>query len=437
MRPKLRKIARCIIIIMAANGVLYGQMIVKNSLETEVMRVTSDGLVGISITNPQALLHVEGYGVVSVPSFTGPVNIAVSGYFDNTNVDQNLTNKFALSGIIPVASVSGTLSGAIHGNMISEDPNNALSLAAGGLAGSRNQGTEKYLYGVRGIISALNAPGWLDANPGFWAAAVYGSIEQVTPPHEQIYAGYFEGAKSYFDAYVGIGTTNPQTKMHVKGKGGLISIPSDNGAKNITAGVYLDELDELPTVGAANNFALSSAIRAVTNVGENSGALHGVLADPASSSSNPGYHIGVGSLGGSRITSGPATTYVYGVQGLMHASNAKTRWLDQHGGYAAAVRAQVDEGSVSNAVFAGYFEGAKSYFSTNVGIGTTAPSSALDVAGDVELASNNAFYLGDPNTDGSWRIIRSGANLVFQSRKSGFWTNGTYNTSGGAAIILP
>lgn len=38
-----------------------------------------------------------------------------------------------------------------------------------------------------------------------------------------------------------------------------------------------------------------------------------------------------------------------------------------------------------------------------------------------EVNSDEAFYLGDPGTDGSWRIIRDGANLVFQVKVSGAW----------------
>ena len=49
------------------------------------------------------------------------------------------------------------------------------------------------------------------------------------------------------------------------------------------------------------------------------------------------------------------------------------------------------------------------------------------VASDVVLTdSAAAFYLGDPNTNGSWRIVRSGDNLVRQRRESGSWvTKGT------------
>lgn len=39
-----------------------------------------------------------------------------------------------------------------------------------------------------------------------------------------------------------------------------------------------------------------------------------------------------------------------------------------------------------------------------------------------EVNSDEAFYLGDPDTDGSWRIIRDGNNLVHQRRESSTWT---------------
>lgn len=39
----------------------------------------------------------------------------------------------------------------------------------------------------------------------------------------------------------------------------------------------------------------------------------------------------------------------------------------------------------------------------------------------VDIPSSSAYYLGDPNVDTSWRIIRSGDNLVFQQRESSVW----------------
>jgi len=62
------------------------------------------------------------------------------------------------------------------------------------------------------------------------------------------------------------------------------------------------------------------------------------------------------------------------------------------------------------------------YTAGEVGIGTATTSSQLDVAGDIETGSANAFYFGDPSTDGSWRIVRDGNDLSFERRETGTWT---------------
>lgn len=54
-----------------------------------------------------------------------------------------------------------------------------------------------------------------------------------------------------------------------------------------------------------------------------------------------------------------------------------------------------------------------------VGFGVTAPTSVIDVAGDVEIGSANRYLLGDPTTIGSWQFIRSGNNLLVQRNDTG------------------
>jgi hypothetical protein len=58
---------------------------------------------------------------------------------------------------------------------------------------------------------------------------------------------------------------------------------------------------------------------------------------------------------------------------------------------------------------------------SNAGDLTITPSGGnLTVAtADVDIASDKAFYLGSPGTDGTWRINRSGNNLILERRESG------------------
>lgn len=57
----------------------------------------------------------------------------------------------------------------------------------------------------------------------------------------------------------------------------------------------------------------------------------------------------------------------------------------------------------------------------NTGIGTTSPSSRLDVTGDIEIGAANFYYFGDPNTNGSTRMGISGTNFIIQVRQAGSW----------------
>jgi hypothetical protein len=40
---------------------------------------------------------------------------------------------------------------------------------------------------------------------------------------------------------------------------------------------------------------------------------------------------------------------------------------------------------------------------------------------DMVAADAGAYYMGDPETDDSWRMVRSGNNLVMERRESGSW----------------
>lgn len=48
-------------------------------------------------------------------------------------------------------------------------------------------------------------------------------------------------------------------------------------------------------------------------------------------------------------------------------------------------------------------------------------TSVAEHTNDMEIGDANAYYMGDSATDGSWRIVRSGIDLVFERRESGSW----------------
>ncbi len=63
-----------------------------------------------------------------------------------------------------------------------------------------------------------------------------------------------------------------------------------------------------------------------------------------------------------------------------------------------------------------------------IGDGNIDPTSRLDVEGSIEIdgsssgsPGDDAFYFGNPDTDGSWRIKRDGNDLSFERRESGVW----------------
>ena len=59
--------------------------------------------------------------------------------------------------------------------------------------------------------------------------------------------------------------------------------------------------------------------------------------------------------------------------------------------------------------------------------------SGITTTGNVVVGSDDAIYFGNPSSDTSWRIIRSGDNLLFQQNEVGTWnTKSTISGAGGS-----
>jgi hypothetical protein len=56
-------------------------------------------------------------------------------------------------------------------------------------------------------------------------------------------------------------------------------------------------------------------------------------------------------------------------------------------------------------------------------VSNAATSTVFDVNGNIEIGTADYFYMGDANTDGSWRFHVSGSNLRFERRISGSWVD--------------
>ncbi|MBL1136316.1 MAG: hypothetical protein HND46_13475, partial [Chloroflexi bacterium] len=80
---------------------------------------------------------------------------------------------------------------------------------------------------------------------------------------------------------------------------------------------------------------------------------------------------------------------------------------------------QIDQ-TTGNAIYCGgagavYFAGAVTANSTlNV-------TGKVSTSADLQIGSGYGYYIGDSATNGSWRFIPSGANLVIQKREAGSW----------------
>lgn len=65
-------------------------------------------------------------------------------------------------------------------------------------------------------------------------------------------------------------------------------------------------------------------------------------------------------------------------------------------------------------------------FEGKLGIGSvTTPTSSIDTSGDIETADGGAMYFGDPTTNNTWKIVRSGNDLIIQRRESGSYVTKT------------
>ncbi len=220
----------CLILVFVFTAI--AQMLVKNSANQEIMRVTQDKRVGIGNTEPKA--HVSILNSGGIVSNVGDWPPGEGGY-DPTRLGlhvrleeydyQNVTTQDAIRGttVRPNAIPSSwEYYGGVRGLVMNQDRSTIMSqgMLAYSMVGYNGQNWGHWEYGVCGTI----------AN----ASEIYSLADQIHAVHAEVlnnsanypnfYSLFATGAKSYFGGKVGIGHTNPDANLHVYVDGGPATI---------------------------------------------------------------------------------------------------------------------------------------------------------------------------------------------------------------------
>ena len=189
------------------------------------------------------------------------------------------------------------------------------------------------------------------------------------------------GTTIYRNSSVGIGTTNPQTKLEINGvlgfTGSNIKIGDNTTGSSITSGSNNNFLGfnagQYTTSGQNNNFLGYRAGVANTTGGDNN--FFGYLAGTGNKSGTGNNFFGY--LAGTGNTTGDYNTYIGGYAGNNNQTGSQNIVI----GYDQ--QTPILNGSNQLVIGAGSTSWITGNSSYNVGIGTTRPTSKLQVVGDV------------------------------------------------------
>ena len=380
--------------------------------------------VGIGTTNPTSKLTITGNalvtGVVTATTFVGALTGTASNVTTNANLTGDVTStgnatsiaagvivdadvnasaaialsKLATTGVITATSFSGSGSG------LTNLPSGQLTGALPALDGSALTGVIGSGSGVviKDSGSLVGTAGTIDFGDNLTVSAISAGIVTVTGSAGGGGSSQFvtTSAGIHTLSNVGIGTTNPQTKLEINGvlgfTGSNVRIGDSNTATSITTGsanIFIGSYSgQYTTSGYANNF-LGDGTGSKNTTGSNNNffgyasGYNNTTGDNNNFLSYAGYANTTGSNNnffgfgaGNENTSGSDNIYIGQNTGNVNVTGSQNIVIgkDQN--------APILNGSNQLVIGAGSTSWITGNSSYNVGIGTTNPTSKLTITGN-------------------------------------------------------